>query len=155
MALILSIIVSYFGVFWEKLRFGLESNIKTPKNKSKMALTSKVTLKTTLEYSLEFRYCFFDEKLRKSAVLYTQMCHRIGQFSCQNPTLDTVLEVLRGNRRSLYNWTSFWDGFFPFSSKSGARGRGCGKLLLRKCLKSSVFSCFQDAALSVRSGGQE
>ena len=77
-----------------------------------------------------------------------EMCHRIGHFSSRNPRVEAVLEVLRFNRRSLYNGARFDTLFSEVLAKSGARGRGSEKELSEKHQKTAVFHLFQDPALS-------
>ena len=83
------------------------------------------------------------------------MCHEIGHFSSQNEGQITVLEVLRSNRRSLYNWTLFCTIFLAVLSKSGARGRGCQESLSRNSVKSMLFPPFSGSGSSCKIRGPQ
>ena len=109
---------------WKKLKKGPKSNIETPKNVPGRSLTP---LRPSLGLSLEFLYCFFDQKTGISHVGKHEMCHKIGQFSSPEWPVNTVSAVPQTNRRSLYNGTLFLTTFSAVSSKSGARGRGYQK----------------------------
>ena len=76
------------------------------------------------------------------------MCHKIGHFPSRFEGSQPVLTVPRMNRRSLYNGHPFCTLFFPESAKSGARGRGSGKYLLRKGRKTVLFPLFSGSGSS-------
>ena len=126
----------------EKLRFGSKSNKETPKNIHWEGLT---TLRGPLINSLEFPYCFFDEKTEKFPVWKTPNVPQNRPFSSQKVTLHTVLEVSQANRRNRTKVTKrgpFLRHLFPVFCQKRREGKGVGKVLLKTRSEKSVKSMF-------------
>ena len=140
----------------KKLRKRSKSNKETPKNYQVEGLT---TLRACLDYSLEFRYCFLSRKSGISRIGKHEMCHKIGQFSSRNPPVDTVLEVLRSNRRNRTNGAKkrpFLTHLFPEIYRKRREGKGVRKVPEKsRQEKQCKKHAFQGPALFSDSGGQE